>query len=63
MRHAMRAAPALPAALFVGWTSSTFPFFPEHSPLVLAAFFYVIWNMGFTEDDRTLFRRRKVSTA
>ena len=30
-------------------------------PLVLAAFFYVVWNQGFTEDDRTLFWQRKVA--
>ena len=30
-------------------------------PLVLATFFWVIWNRGFTEDDRTLFRRAGVA--
>ena len=31
-------------------------------PLVLAAFFYVVWNQGFTEDDRALFRRSRAAT-
>jgi len=31
-----RVAPALPAALFAGWTTATFSFFPAHWPLLLA---------------------------
>ena len=30
-------------------------------PLVLATFFYVIWNKGFTDEDRTLFRSVKAA--
>ncbi len=35
--HLGRLAPAVPAALVAGWTSATFPFFPAHWPLALAA--------------------------
>lgn len=32
-------------------------------PLILFVFLYVIWNLGFTEEDRTLFRRRATPAA
>jgi hypothetical protein len=32
-------------------------------PLILAVFGYVIWKRGFTEDDRTLFRRTQSAAA
>ncbi len=34
---ARRLAPAVPAALFAGWTSATLSFFPAHWPVLLAA--------------------------
>jgi hypothetical protein len=35
--YALRCGPALPAALFAGWTTATLPFFPAHWPALLAA--------------------------
>ena len=52
------------AAAIVGVASTYLPEWMElllGVPLVLAMFFYVIWNRGFTEDDRTLFRRRQAA--
>jgi len=36
VRRALQPAPALPAALFAGWTSGTLPFFPAHWSIALA---------------------------
>jgi eukaryotic-like serine/threonine-protein kinase len=46
LRIVRRAAPALPAALLAGWTTSTLPFFPAHWPAVLAALAALLTFLG-----------------
>jgi hypothetical protein len=41
-----RAAPAVPAALLVGWTTENLPFFPAHWPVALAALAAVLTFLG-----------------
>lgn len=52
---------AAAAAAIVGTGATYLPEWMElvvGMPLVLAVFGYVVWHRGFTEEDRTLFRRR-----
>ncbi len=54
------------AATIAGIGTTQFPEWAElvfGVPLVLATFLYVVWRVGFTENDRALFRRRDAVNA